>query len=65
MEYRDLESRLWSRAASVDALTRTITISGLMENQEYLFRIVAVNEVGESDPLEVDLTVRPQRRAGE
>ena len=64
VEYRDLDSRLWSRAAVVDAYTRTVTISGLVEAVEYLFRIFAVNEVGESDPLEVDLTVKPHRRAG-
>ena len=64
VEYRDLNSRLWSRAATVDAYTRTVTISGLVENVEYLFRIIAVNEIGESDPLEVDLTVRPQRKVG-
>lgn len=64
IEYRDTDSHMWSKAASVDSFTSSITISGLKDNKEYLFRVIAFNEFGESDPLEVDLAVRPLKRAG-
>jgi hypothetical protein len=39
------------------------TIKGLKEHKEYLFRVISVNAVGESVPLEVDFSVRPLREA--
>ena len=64
VEYRDNDDLAWHLAATVDGYTTSCTVSGLKENREYLFRVVASNEIGESDPLEVDLAVRPQRQAG-
>ena len=64
VEYRDFRSHSWTTAASVDAYTRTVTISGLVENVEYIFRIYAVNKMGQSDPVEVDLTLTHDRRKG-
>lgn len=65
IEYRETESHVWNRAATVDGFTTNITISGLKESREYLFRVISVNEYGESDPLEVDFSVKPLRIAGE
>jgi hypothetical protein len=65
VQYRDNDDLHWHRAVTVDGYTTSCTVSGLKENREYLFRVVASNEIGESDPLEVDLAVRPQRQAGE
>ena len=62
VEYRDFRSHSWTSAATVDAYTRTVTISGLVENVEYIFRIFSVNDLGRSDPIEVDLTLTADDR---
>ncbi len=64
IEYRDVDSLRWSRAAAVDAHTRSCTVQGLREGKEYLFRVCTVSDAGESEPLEVDFSVRPLRQAG-
>ncbi len=61
IEYRDVEHMFWNRAAIVDTYSQSCEISGLKENKDYLFRVIALNELGESDPLEADLAIRPLR----
>ena len=64
IEFRDTEGLRWKRAAMVDAHIRSAAIRGLKENKDYLFRVIAVNSIGPSDPLEVDFAVRAIRPAG-
>ena len=64
VEYRPRDVTRWQRASFVDTYTRTCTVSGLQENNEYLFRVSAVNDVGQSEPNETDLPVMLLRDAG-
>ena len=64
VEYRPRDVSRWQRAAGVDAFSRTCLVSGLQENSEYLFRVSAVNDVGQSEPLETDLPVLLLRDTG-
>jgi len=65
VEYKDVDSVVWQRAAVVDGLTRSVAVHGLRDAAigDYLFRVSAVNEMGSSEPLETDITVRPSRPA--
>jgi len=60
-----VDSVLWQRAAVVDGYTRSVAVHGLRDAAvaDYLFRVIAVNEVGTSEPLETDVSVRPSRTA--
>ena len=64
VEYREVDSLMWHRMAILDGYTRSCTVAGLEDDTDYMFRVIAVNEIGDSDPLEVDLAVRPLRTAG-
>ena len=57
-------SLYWQRATTTDSYTKSCHITGLKEGREYLFRVIAVNDIGESDGLESDLAVRPIRVQG-
>ena len=63
IEYKDMDSVMWQRAAVVDGYTRSVAVHGLRDAAigDYLFRVTAVNEMGASEPLETDVTVRPSR----
>jgi len=65
VEYKDVDSVVWQRAAVVDAYTRSVAVHGLRDAAlaDYLFRVTAVNETGSSEPLETDVAVRPPRSA--
>ena len=39
-------------------------VDGLDEGEEYLFRVSAVNELGESDPLEADQAIKAKNPFG-
>ncbi len=58
-------SLYWQRATTTDTYTKSCHVTGLKEGREYLFRVIAVNELGESEGLESDLAVRPIRVQGE
>ena len=57
VEYREVDSTLWSVAGTTDSATRRLQIEGLVLHTEYLFRVIAVNEAGASEPLEIDLAI--------
>jgi len=63
VEYKDVDSVVWQRAAVLDGYTRSVAVHGLRDAAigDYLFRVTAVNEMGSSEPLETDVTVRPSR----
>lgn len=55
---RDTKKTMWMEVARVNAETQKLNIRDLQENHEYLVRIFARNEVGLSDPLESDESVK-------
>jgi len=62
VEYRDADSIAWQRAALVDGLTTTVTVRGLRDSGDILFRVYAINEFGSGYPLETDSSVISSRR---
>jgi len=63
VEYKDVDSLVWQRAAVVDGYTRSVAVHGLRDAAlgDYVFRVSAVNEMGAGEPLDSDVTVRPAR----
>lgn len=65
IEYRDARRTNWMRAGSVPAGTTSFKCANLIEGSDYFFRIIAVNDEGESQPLESKETIKPQREISE
>ena len=59
IEQRDKRRTQWAKAGSVDKDTTSFTASKLLEDNEYVFRVTAVNAEGESEPLESKDVVKP------
>lgn len=52
IEKRHESARFWSKANRVSADTTKLCVRDLQENTAYYFRVIAENQVGESEPLE-------------
>ncbi|XP_025833492.1 twitchin isoform X4 [Agrilus planipennis] len=52
IEKKDKYSPLWEKALETTSPTPTATIGGLIEGNEYQFRVIAVNKAGQSEPSE-------------
>ncbi|RUS90387.1 hypothetical protein EGW08_001882, partial [Elysia chlorotica] len=63
IEQRDLRRSTWVKAGSVPGDSTTFTADNLSEGNSYMFRVTAINEEGESQPLESVDTVKPMRPA--
>lgn len=61
IEYRDTRRTAWVKAGSVSKENTSFTCADLIEGNEYIFRVTALNDEGESPPLESKETVKPQR----
>ena len=64
IEYRESRRGSWTKAGSVDKDTTSWTQSKLQEDNEYIFRVTAVNKKGESSPLEAQETIKPLKPLG-
>lgn len=62
---RNVRKTMWMEVGQVSADCQSFNIKDLAEDEEYLIRIIAHNEVGNSDPLESDEPYRAQLGAGE
>lgn len=51
---RNVKKTMWMEVGHVSADCQSFNIKDLVEDEEYLIRILAHNEVGASDPLESD-----------
>ncbi|XP_037720926.1 twitchin isoform X30 [Drosophila subpulchrella] len=50
VEVKDKYSPLWEKALETDSPTPIATVQGLIEGNEYQFRVVALNKGGQSEP---------------
>lgn len=64
VEKRDARKTSWTKVATLDGQTLTCTAPKLLEGTPYIFRVIAVNSEGESQPLEADKEVLPKTPAG-
>ena len=64
IEKRDTRRSQWVKAGSVDKDTTEFVASKLIEDNEYVFRVSAVNAEGESQPLESQDVAKPQTPIG-
>ena len=61
IEKRDARRTQWVKAGSVDKDTTSFTAAKLLEDNEYVFRVIAVNAEGESEPLESKDVAKPKQ----
>lgn len=54
IEKRDATQKAWIKIADVDKNIESYCIQNLTENAQYLFRVIARNPIGSSEPLESD-----------
>lgn len=64
IEIRESRRSTWGRCGAVDAETTRYTAKNLVVDNEYYFRIRAVNTEGESPPLESEEGVIPKKIIG-
>lgn len=54
VEKKTPKSLIWSRVEKVEAGTLEVCCTNLYEKNEYLFRVIAENMLGQSQPLETE-----------
>lgn len=54
VEKADTKRRNFMSAGSTDAFTHKLKVTKLYEGNEYLFRVMAVNDIGQSEPCTLD-----------
>lgn len=64
IEHRAITRMSWTKSGTVNGDTTTFTAPDLLEGTEYLFRVIAVNEQGQSQPLEAEATIKPMKKLG-
>ncbi|CAF3878648.1 unnamed protein product, partial [Adineta steineri] len=57
IEKREENKSMWTKVASTRPTNTTYTCNGLLDQTSYLFRIFAENDIGISEPLELEHTV--------
>lgn len=65
VEKADAKRRNFAGVGNVDADTLTFKISKLYEGSEYLFKVFAENEIGQSEPATLDEPVKARLPFGE
>ncbi|XP_058467261.1 twitchin isoform X5 [Malaya genurostris] len=62
IEKKDKYSPIWEKALETSTPAATATVGGLVEGNEYQFRIIAVNKAGQSDPSDSSRTFTAKPR---
>lgn len=63
IEMKEVRDRTWSKVDKIQPDITTYCVQRLKTNAEYVFRVMAVNEVGVSEPLNSE-TVIPKSAFG-
>ena len=58
IERRDIRYKAWLLVEKVRPTITSYCVQNLLEGNEYLFRVIAENEEGQSEPLQLSDTVR-------
>eukprot|EP00095_Tigriopus_kingsejongensis_P002138 maker-scaffold401_size182380-snap-gene-0.20 protein:Tk02138 transcript:maker-scaffold401_size182380-snap-gene-0.20-mRNA-1 annotation:"GM26811" len=58
IEKMDKDNGRWVPAGRTDADTLEFPVKGLQEGHEYMFRVKAINDEGESEPLETEAAIK-------
>lgn len=64
IEMRDVRRTTWLKVADVKPMVTTFTVPKLVLDNEYLFRVVAVNAEGVSPPLTSTTPISPVKKLG-
>lgn len=62
IEVRDVRKSTWTKVAEVKATATKYTVGKLSVDNEYMFRVVAVNAEGDSPPLTTASTTAPVKK---
>lgn len=64
IEKKDKYSTMWEKALEIETPTTKGLVHGLIEGNEYLFRVIAVNKAGQSEPGDTSktFTAKPRYR---
>ena len=62
LESRDVRRAHWSKVGEVKPEVTTFTVGKLLLNNEYLFRVSAVNAEGHGEPLTSDKSAKPTKK---
>jgi hypothetical protein len=65
LEKRDAKKTTWSSAGKAKPTELAQTISKLIEGNEYFIRVIAENEIGQSEPCELKDPVKAKSQFGE
>ena len=63
IERREVDRTVWTRL-SARALDTTIRVTNLQEGASYVFRVFAVNKIGDSEPIETKETIKLKKKYG-
>lgn len=64
IEIRESRRSMWSQSGTVEPNVTTFSPKNILIGNEYYFRVKAVNEEGESAPLEAQELVVPKKKIG-
>lgn len=64
IEKRDVRKTSWSKVASVKSETLNYNVKKLLEDTPYLFRVIAVNAEGPSEPIQSEHEIVPTKAPG-
>ena len=64
LEKRDQGRSSWTKVMNLEAEDTSFLVKDLTEGKEYFFRVSAKNEVGTSEPVEMDKPVSPKSQFG-
>ena len=65
VEYRDAKRSFWTKSADVQPDVTHFVVGKLLTDNEYYFRVTAVNAEGQSSPLVSTDTAKPSKKLSE